>query len=124
MILASPSVIVDNGGTLVEAGIVAAVAMMLVWFARALIEIRDLTRNLPETERSVVEVRDKVRTMSQSLYGSKEASGKEGIMATLEATGKAVYAIDAKVADIEKRVEAVEGTCVAMHGKVIMRGSA
>lgn len=90
------------GGLLTAVG--AGSSAVLAWFARTIVEVRDHTR-----------------IMKQSLHGDPMSKTDTGLMGRVADIAEHTDRAHSRIDDIEPRIEAVEKTCVMIHGNVIMR---
>lgn len=69
--------------------------------------------------RAIIETRDKVRQIVQTLYGSPEEEGRGGIKTTVDRHDTAIDALAREQFSQHLRMRQVENVCVATHGAVL-----
>lgn len=81
------------------------------WFAKQVIDLRE----------SFGSMTSDIRSIKQSVFGNPDIRTADGMIATVEATVSAVESLASEMRRLHERMSAIEGTCVAMHGDVIVR---
>lgn len=72
--------------------------------------------------RAILETRDKVRQLVQTLYGPPELEGRGGMMAEHEVHGTAIDTLAKEQVRLRDRVQLVERTCKMTHQPIRLGG--
>jgi hypothetical protein len=72
--------------------------------------------------RKVMSIDKNVTHIMQKLYGDPNDRESDGLVAKHNRHGEEIVIVHQRVDGLEARVERVEGTCIAIHGDVIVRG--